>query len=84
MACRPKRVTNQLENDTTSFAKLTSALTWKTAKGRELLRLEEGSTTAEVLIGRSSESALPALAQAALDAADHIRDCRAGDAKQAA
>jgi hypothetical protein len=55
-----------------NLTRVTSALTWKTAKGRELIRLDESADAAEVVIGRSSEDELRALAQAALEAADQI------------
>lgn len=67
-----------------SLTKLTAALTWRTTKGRELVRLDEGANAAEVVAARCTEDELRALAQACLAAADQIRDCRAGDAKQAA
>lgn len=63
----------QPQNCIMGLTKLTAALKWRTAKNRELVRFE-GAQTAEVLLRRSSVEELPTLAQAALEAADHIRD----------
>lgn len=61
-----------------NLTRLVSALTWRTTKGRELVRLEEGADAAEVVIGRSGEEELRALADAAIQAADQIAAYRQG------
>lgn len=59
-----------------NLTRLTSALTWRTAKGRELARLEEGAEQAEVIASKCSEEDLRALAQACIEAADQIKSYR--------
>jgi hypothetical protein len=49
-----------------------TALTYRTTKGRELVRLEHGAAAAEVVIGRAGEEELRALAAACIEAADEI------------
>jgi type IV secretory pathway VirD2 relaxase len=60
-----------------------TALTWRTASGKELVRLDAGSESAEVIVARCTEADLRALAQAANDAADTIRDAREGRSQAA-
>lgn len=67
-----------------SLIRLKSSLAWQNAKGRELVRLDEGADQAQVIAATCSESDLRALSQACLEAADQIAGFKADKAPREA